>query len=242
MSKTAIIIPCYNEANRLKEEEFLSFLALMPNYYLYFVDDGSTDATYQFLKQLESKNTNQIFCLQNPKNIGKGETVRNGMLSALKSEEYNQIGFLDADLSTPLTVFVDITNFLIHENRKAVFGSRLKIAGTHIDRSPIRHVLGRFIATLISWTIQIPFYDTQCGAKVFTTDTISKVCKKPFISRWFFDVEIILRMKKLWGENIYRNLHEYPIQEWKQVNGSKVTILDGIKAPFELWKVKRDNR
>lgn len=68
MSKTAIIIPCYNEANRLKEEEFLSFLALMPNYYLYFVDDGSTDATYQFLKQLVSK-IEVNFYLQNSKKI-----------------------------------------------------------------------------------------------------------------------------------------------------------------------------
>ncbi|MBW7867848.1 MAG: glycosyltransferase [Brumimicrobium sp.] len=240
MSDTAIIIPCYNEAHRLKSSNFLDFLSEYKGFSLYFIDDGSTDSTLSLLKDLKSKNEDKITVYRIEKNGGKGEAVRTGMMLAYETGQYAQIGFLDADLSTPLSEFVSLTSFLIQTHKKAVFGSRLKIGGTRIDRSPFRHIVGRFFATLISWTIKIPFYDTQCGAKVFESITAAKVCQKPFVSRWLFDVEIILRLKKIWGEAIFKYLHEFPLGEWTQVDGSKISFLDGVKVPFELRKIRKN--
>ncbi|MBW6483595.1 MAG: glycosyltransferase family 2 protein [Vicingaceae bacterium] len=238
MSETAIIIPCYNESKRLNLSAFLSFLANNKTYHLFFVDDGSTDNTFKVLTELETKNSSQISILKNDKNLGKGETVRKGMLAAYNTNNFAQIGFLDADLSTPLTEFVVLTDFLKQHNKKAVFGSRLKRVGASIERSSLRHFVGRFFATLISWTIKIPFYDTQCGAKVFSSHVIPDIISTPFVSRWLFDVEIILRLKQLLGKEINFQLYEYPINEWKEVDGSKITWKDGLKIPLELIKIK----
>jgi len=238
MSATAIIIPCYNEGTRLNKEAFLSFLANNKTYHLFLVDDGSTDNTYEVLTELEAINSSQINILKNDKNLGKGETVRNGMLAAYNTNIFSQIGFLDADLSTPLTEFVTLTDFLIQHNKKAVFGSRLKRVGAAIERSSLRHLVGRFFATLIGWTIKIPFYDTQCGAKVFSSELVGKIVSTPFVSRWLFDVEIILRLKQLLGKEVVTLIYEYPINEWKEVEGSKITWKDGIKIPLELLRIK----
>ena len=160
------------------------------------------------------------------------------MLAAYNTNNFAQIGFLDADLSTPLTEFVVLTDFLTQHNKKAVFGSRLKRVGVVIERSPIRHLVGRFFATLIGWTIKIPFYDTQCGAKVFSSDVIPNITSTPFASRWLFDVEIILRLKQLLGKEVVTLLYEYPINEWREVEGSKITWKDSFKIPIELLKIK----
>ncbi|MDE5639012.1 MAG: glycosyltransferase, partial [Odoribacter sp.] len=45
--KTCIIIPCYNEADRFKREQYLSFLQQVPDIDICFVNDGSSDATLQ---------------------------------------------------------------------------------------------------------------------------------------------------------------------------------------------------
>jgi glycosyltransferase involved in cell wall biosynthesis len=238
MSATAIIIPCYNEGARLNKEAFLSFLANNKAYHLFFVDDGSTDNTFKVLTELEAQNLTQITTLKNDKNLGKGETVRNGMIAAYNTNNFAQIGFLDADLSTPLTEFVVLTDFLRQHTKKAVFGSRLKRVGAAIERSSLRHLVGRFFATLIGWTIKIPFYDTQCGAKVFSSDVTPNITSTPFVSRWLFDVEIILKLKQLLGKDVVTLIYEYPINEWKEVDGSKITWKDSVKIPIELLRIK----
>jgi len=238
MSATAIIIPCYNEGKRLNQSAFLSFLADNKNYYLFLVDDGSTDNTFKVLTELQIQNPTQINILKNDKNLGKGESVRKGMIATYNTQKFAQIGFLDADLSTPLTEFLVLTDFLTQHNKKAVFGSRLKRVGVVIERSSLRHFVGRFFATLIGWTIKIPFYDTQCGAKVFSSDVIPTIISTPFVSRWLFDVEIILRLKQLLGKEVTSLLYEYPINNWSEVEGSKITWKDGIKIPLELLRIK----
>ncbi|MDT8411753.1 MAG: glycosyltransferase family 2 protein [Vicingaceae bacterium] len=242
MSATAIIIPCYNEGKRLNQSAFLSFLANNKSYHLFLVDDGSTDNTFKVLTELKTQNPTQINILKNDNNLGKGETVRKGMIAAYNAQKFGQIGFLDADLSTPLTEFVVLTDFLTQHNKKAVFGSRLKRVGAAIERSPIRHLVGRFFATLIGWTIKIPFYDTQCGAKVFSSDVIPNITSAPFVSRWLFDVEIILRLKQLLGKEVVRLLYEYPINTWNEVEGSKITWKDSLKIPLELLRIKIASR
>ena len=46
--RACIIIPCYNEANRLRTGEYLDFLHRWPHTLLY-VNDGSTDKTLEVL-------------------------------------------------------------------------------------------------------------------------------------------------------------------------------------------------
>ncbi|MFC1566983.1 hypothetical protein ACFL4A_03985 [bacterium] len=90
--------------------------------------------------------------------------------------------------------------------------------GSNIVRTYKRHILGRFFATLIGFTFKLKSYDTQCGAKLFHKSVINIVFMEPFISKWIFDIEIILRLKKY-------NVIEYPLLAWKDVKGSKLHLI-----------------
>ncbi|HLS70774.1 MAG TPA: glycosyltransferase [Chitinophagaceae bacterium] len=239
MQETAIIIPCFNEINRLDSDYLLSFLKKHRKYTIYLIDDGSTDGTQNLLHKIKEQNPKQIEVVTFQRNSGKGEAVRRGMMEALKNKEFNYFAFLDADFSTPFSEIIRLEEVLKAKNKFAVFGSRLKTLNSQIERSLVRHYIGRFIATLISKTINLPMYDTQCGAKIFDRNIVEYIFKDVFISKWLFDVEIIMRLKNLWSDNILNHLLEEPILKWKHVDGSKISISYGLKIPFELYKIKQ---
>ena len=121
-----------------------------------------------------------------------------------------------------------------------VFGARVRLLGRDIQRHASRHYIGRVGATLISQSLGLAVYDTQCGAKLFrVNDTMREIFARPFLSRWIFDVEIIARYIQLRGRDAAaRAICELPINTWHDVAGSKVKSRDFIRALRDLWKIR----
>jgi hypothetical protein len=165
--------------------------------------------------------------------------------AALERGGADYIGFWDADLATP---FSEVAGFLtILDERPEihiVMGARVRLLGRAISRRPARHYFGRVGATLISQSLGLAVYDTQCGAKVFrASDTLRDVFAKPFLSRWIFDVEIIARYVERWGRDATAHaIYELPVMQWHDVVGSKVKRHDFVRALRDLWKIRRAYR
>ena len=236
MHRTTIIIPCYNEAERLPVNDFKDFAAGNSDISFLFVNDSSTDDTAVMLEELERSNE-QISVLTLPANSGKGEAVRQGILEAVKHEaEY--VGFLDADLATPLEELHNFIRLLRQNDFELVIGLRLARLGANVNRKLSRHYIGRVFATVVSNLLRVEVYDTQCGAKLFERQLAEKVFQKPFKSRWLFDIEIFKRIIELYGrKKSTQVIYEYPLRTWIDIKGSKLKLSDFIKAPFELVKV-----
>lgn len=222
-----IAVPCYNESGRLDRAEFLR-LAQRPGWRLTFVDDGSTDGTARMLQELCAGRPN-LSMLTLPVNRGKAEAVRQGLLRALNSGA-DLVGFIDADLSTPAPEVERLVAVAQAATAPVVMGARVQLLGTRIERHWYRHYFGRVFATAASMVLGLPVYDTQCGAKFFRpTPALRHALARPFLSRWIFDVELIGRL--LAGSLDAPPLRpedflEVPLQVWRDVKGSKVSILD----------------
>ena len=242
MNNTLIIVPCYNESDRLKADEFRSCLNCNSNVSFIFVNDGSTDNTNEITDMIKKYNPERVKCLTLLKNRGKAEAVRCGVLKAIEAGATN-IGYWDADLSTPLE-FIDRMIGKINGDVTFVLGSRVKMLGYHIERLALRHYAGRFFATMASVVIDLPVYDTQCGAKIFRNNLeIQKAFSHPFTVNWAFDVELIGRLKiikkALDLKPLEESAIEYPLDRWIHHSGSKARAIDLLIAMKELFSLKK---
>lgn len=240
--KTQLVVPCYNEAHRFSPESYIAYIEAGGDTGFIFVDDGSTDETLSILKETVELAPDRLQLLALEENAGKAEAVRAGINQALQGN-CKYTGFWDSDLATPLEELTDFTAVLdAGTDIKAVFGARVKLMGRDITRSSVRHFLGRIFATYVSIALKLPIYDTQCGAKVFRADDdLRRVMADPFLSRWIFDVEIVIRYKRALGigkdSNDHGFLYELPLKRWHGVDGSKIRIRDYFRAAYDLLRI-----
>ncbi|HET7711004.1 MAG TPA: glycosyltransferase [Thermoanaerobaculia bacterium] len=242
--QAVIVVPCYNEADRLDTAAFLRFDGGEYRARFCFVDDGSTDGTGAVIGDLVAADPSRFMQVTLERNRGKAEAVRRGILEACAANpEY--VGFWDADLATPLSELPLFFDVLAEQPQiEMVYGARVRLLGRSISRNPARHYFGRVGATLISRTLGLAVYDTQCGAKLFrVNDTIRKIFVTPFVSKWIFDVEIIARFIEQRGrDDAARAIYELPLRIWRDVKGSKVKSTDFLRALRELRKIDRAYR
>ena len=235
--ETIIVIPFFNEENRIAFDKYKSFIQNHPNVALVLVNDGSRDNTLLSLQKIELYNNKNVKIISYTQNQGKANAVKLGFNYAEKHFYYTSIAYLDADLSTSLQECFQISKQL-NQNVIFAFGSRILKLDSTINRKSYRFLIGRIIATMISRQLKLNVYDTQCGCKVFSKDLASEIFKEKFISKWLFDVEIFHRLIALYGLNQVKYIgKEIPLNSWVDVDDSKVHFSYFFKLWFDLYSI-----
>jgi dolichyl-phosphate beta-glucosyltransferase len=242
-----LVVPCYNEANRLPASVFVDFVQHHPSIHFLLVDDGSRDGTAAVHERMMREAPSGIRALRLETNHDKAEAVRRGLLEAL-ADGPALVGFWDADLSTPLTAIHDFLAVAAkHPETDLLLGSRVMLMGRDIRRKASRHYLGRVFATAASLALDLPVYDTQCGAKVFrVNEALRRVLSTPFRSSWIFDVEILARYLSLpvddGGKPRQGRIYELTVPAWHDIPGSKLKARDYLRAVVDLLAIWRGRR
>ncbi len=236
--KTIVVVPCYNESKRLRQDDFIEYVERNDDVAFLFANDGSKDNTLEVLQSLSSKNE-RLLLLDIQPNGGKAEAVRKGMLYAAEHYNPEYIAFWDADLATPLNEILPMVEWA-DKGYDVVMGLRLMRLGANVKRKTMRHYLGRCFATVASMMLKLPVYDTQCGAKLFKREVVESIFTEQFITRWLFDVELLARYKQKYGaEQAMHKIYEFPLFQWEDVDGSQLKSRDFFKAPIELMKIRK---
>lgn len=225
----SVIIPAYNEERTIEraiQETAAVFKKLGASFEILVIDDGSSDRTTLHAERLGTI-FSEVRCLRHPDNRGKGAAVQTGVIHA-KGE---MLLFLDCDLSThPSQIFTFLPSF---ESADILIGSRRALGSIIQTPQPIhRIVLGQMFNTIIRTWLHIPFKDTQCGFKVFTRDAARKVFSDLKTHGWAFDVEVILRAKKLGFQ-----VSELPVI-WTHGRESRVRLRDAWRIFLEIYRLR----
>lgn len=234
-----VVVPCFDEERRLDPGALVE-LAGAGRLRLLLVDDGSTDRTLEVLTALQEQ-SDGIDVLALERNVGKGEAVRQGLLRAVESGA-PIAGYYDADLATPPAELLRLLSVLEDTPTISfVLAARVGLLGWTIERSALRHYLGRVFATMASLILGIRVYDTQCGTKVFrVTPAAVEALREPFRSSWVFDVELIGRLLR--GSETVEPLplaafREVPLREWRNAPDSKLGLSGMARAVRDLLAI-----
>lgn len=218
MSSIAIVIPAHNEEKRIGKtlEEYIHYFKKLSSRNLKFkiivVINASTDRTSKIVEEKKNKILSSIEFLQG----GKGFAVREGFTYAL-NQKFDYIGFVDADMSTTPQEFYRLYKEI--KNDDGVIASRyLKGAKLTPKNTFFRVTASRIYNFFIRSIMLIPYRDTQCGAKIFTSNSISKIINKMGITSWAFDVEMLYLLNK----NGFK-VKEVPT-EWSNKDYSKINF------------------
>jgi glycosyltransferase involved in cell wall biosynthesis len=244
MQSVTLVVPCYNEGARLDDEAFLSLVGDDEALRLLFVDDGSKDDTARRLATLAARSP-RISTFSLDRNRGKAEAVRLGLERALGGQP-DFVGYLDADLATPVSEVRRLVGLLRAGNASVLLASRVSLLGRDIQRQPARHYLGRIFASVASLVLQLKVYDTQCGAKFFrATPALAAALAHPFLSRWIFDVELLGRLLT-GGAGVpplrVDEVVEEPLLSWRDVPGSKLRPRHAAIAAKDMARIAVDLR
>jgi len=193
------------------------------------VNDGSTDSTAAVVEEFSRKEP-AVRLVHNPGNRGKGFSVRHGMLEARGDWRL----FSDADLSAPIGELDRLLAVAAGQNASVVIGSRAldrSLIGVH--QTFFREQAGRVFNLVMRLLTGLPFWDTQCGFKLFSASAAQHVFSRQLLDGFGFDVEALFVARKLG----FRTL-EVPVR-WNHVEGTKVSMFrDSVRMFLDLFRIR----
>jgi dolichyl-phosphate beta-glucosyltransferase len=236
LDSLSIVIPAYNEETRLPQtlDRILEWLHTQRFKFqeVIVVDDGSRDATAGVVDEY-SKPPSPVRLLRNPGNRGKGYAVRHGMLDA----EGEWILYTDADLSSPIEELAKLYSAAAGQNAVIAIGSRaVDRSLVAVHQSVFREYSGRFFNLVMRAVTGLPFHDTQCGFKLYRADAAKTIFSRQEQDGFSFDVEDLVIAQKLGLRAV-----EVPVR-WSNVEGTKVTMAQGLRSFTDLLQIRKDHK
>lgn len=235
MPDLSIVIPAYNEADRIRyalDAAADFFSAIGTSFELVVVDDGSTDDTAGAVKAWrdghQSDPTVNIISIPHS---GKGGAVRAGVLAA----RGDFILMADADCSTPFEDWPRLAEALRKGAQVAVGSRQAPGADIQVHQAWPRQRLGQLFGRLARAVFPIGVLDSQCGFKGFAAPAAREIFSSLATSGYAFDIEALLRARQLGYEVV-----EIPVR-WRNHPDSRVRVWrDWPEVLRELWRIRRE--
>lgn len=233
----SIIIPAFNEQKLIGVtiENLINYLEeKFPLSEIVLVDDGSTDDTVSIVqeKYQKLKARTLIRICENGENVGKGYSVKKGMLRA-----HGEIRlFMDADMPFELDVLPQIIQS-INQGIPIVVGARDLPGSTLVNVPFLRFIAGQVFSLLVQLFAFKGISDTQCGLKAFRAEAAQKIFSLITLNDFAFDVEALFIARKL-GYEIKR----VPVRMTGFRGDSRVHIIkDSLMMFVDLLRIRLNN-
>lgn len=223
----SLIIPAYNESNRISP--LLKSLKNSNIEFIFICDgiDNTAEIIHDYSKGNDSLN---IRCLTFEHRLGKG----GGVYAGFRSASSPILGYMDADNSTSVSELIRLSTLM--SDHDGVIGSR-HFPGQVLQRKqPLyRRIQSRIFNGIIRLLFGLPFYDTQCGAKIFKKEAIDAVLPDLRSTGFEFDVELLWHLSKKGY-----SLIEVPVI-WNDTQDSRLRLSDTLSMMVTLFRVRFGN-
>ena len=232
MDKISIIIPCFNEEEALpiyyaEMKKVMDSMKKQTSFELLFVDDGSSDRTYEIMKDLHRKDGRCQY-LSFSRNFGKEAAMYAGFCNA----KGDYVAVMDADMQDPPSLLPEMLAILETGEYDSVATRRV----TRDGEPPIRSFFARLFYKVIN---RISEADVVDGARDFRlmkremVDAIVSMCEYNRFSKGIFGW-IGFRTKWLPYKNVERVAGETKWSFFKLFKYSLDGIVNFSQAPLSI--------
>jgi glycosyltransferase involved in cell wall biosynthesis len=196
----SVIVGCYNAASQLEKKlrDLVTFLdSIDRDYEVLIVDDGSLDESLPILRRLEAEMPS-IVVLRNPRNMGKGFSIRNGILNSAGKH----IIFTDVDMAYSKRNLLAVLERL-EAGDALVIGNRRLPESVYVVNNALvkyvyrRHRMGGAFNAVVRMLFGLTTRDTQSGLKGFSRAAACDIFRQLYTDGFLFDIEIFIRSRKL---------------------------------------------
>ena len=227
--EVSIVLPAYNEANRIEETVERTAEALRKissSFEIIIAEDGSKDGTDRISESL-SRKYDFVKHLHSDERQGRGCALDR----AFRSSKGEILGYIDVDLATDMEHLLELIQS-IREGYDFATGSRM-LPQSNVKRPFKRGFASKGFNFLTRLMLGSKLYDHQCGFKSFRREALFSLMDKVKDTHWFWDTELFVRAQRAG----YR-IKEFPV-EWKQGGTTKVNLVKDVfgmgSQIFRLW-------
>jgi len=196
----SLVVGCYNAAPHLENRlrDLVAFLDTAGrDYEVIIVEDGSVDESLPILRRLEAE-VPGIHVLRNPRNMGKGFSIRNGILNS----RGRYIIFTDIDMAYAKRNLLAVLERLEAGDPLVVGNRRLPDSVYIVNNRFVkyvyrRHRMGVAFNALVRVLFGLTTRDTQSGLKGFSRSTAARIFQQLHTDGFLFDIEVFIRSRTL---------------------------------------------
>lgn len=165
----SIVIPLFNEDESLPELSSWIERVMLANNFSYeviFVNDGSTDNSWQVIKQLAQKNDSfKGICFQ--RNYGKSAALNEGFKAALG----NVVITMDADMQDSPDEIPELYKMIMTDGFDLVSGWKKK----RYDSTLSKNIPSKIFNGAARWSSGIKLHDFNCGLKAYKNKVVKNI-------------------------------------------------------------------
>ncbi|MCF6224286.1 MAG: glycosyltransferase family 2 protein [Flavobacteriaceae bacterium] len=165
----SVVIPLLNEEESLNELHNWIVKVMQANHYTYeilFVDDGSTDNSWQVIEALSQKNKN-VKGLKFQINFGKSQALN----AAFKEANGDVVITMDADLQDNPEEIPELFNLIVKEDHDLISGWKKK----RYDSKIRKNIPSKLFNAAARKTSGLKLHDFNCGLKAYKNEVIKNI-------------------------------------------------------------------
>ena len=165
----SVVIPLLNEQDSLKELHDWIAKVMQSNRFSYeiiFIDDGSTDTSWNIINELSQTNLN-VKGIRFLKNFGKSQALHAGFEKALG----DVVITMDADLQDNPDEIPELYDLIVKEGYDLVSGWKKK----RFDNTLTKNLPSKLFNWAARKTSGVKLHDFNCGLKAFNKEVVKNI-------------------------------------------------------------------
>ena len=227
----SIVIPLLNEQESLTELHDWIAEVMQSNHFLYeviFIDDGSSDGSWDTITQLSAKNPN-VKGIRFLKNYGKSQALHAGF----KAAEGEVVITMDADLQDNPEEIPELYNLIKQDNYHIVSGWKKK----RYDSVITKNIPSKLFNWAARRTSGVKLHDFNCGLKAFNKDVVKNIEVSGEMHRY-----IPVLAKNAGFSNITEKVVQHQARKYGSTKFGAERFLNGFLDLITIWFVSKFGR